>query len=87
MDILPQDTLNCSQEDLLTLALWCAEHCPELVTQWERVFQISLPKSTIASMIDKATGKDVADGWKWVAFVKEFVWDRLPREFFEEAFQ
>ncbi len=65
----------------------CAKH-RELVEQFDRLRGTKLSKvgtgAPIERMIDEATDRYNDDAAKWVEFVWDFVWTRLPPEAFTE---
>lgn len=53
---------------------------PELLAEFDRLTgaNLSLKGSVLDIMIDEASGKRAADLERFVAFVRDAVWDRLP---------
>ncbi len=65
------------------LVLFCAEH-HDLLVEFDRLQGTHLStfdkRKPIEQMIDEATGRDEDAMRKFVDFVYEFVWLRVPRE-------
>jgi hypothetical protein len=65
------------------LVLFCAEF-PDLLVEFDRLNGTNLStfdkRKPIESMIDQATGRDEESMRKFVDFVYEFIWMRVPRE-------
>ncbi len=59
-----------------------ASDTPELIEQFDRLYKCSLsgPRSAIERMVDKACGKDEDDMMKFVEFVHDCIYLRLPDE-------
>ncbi len=65
----------------------CAKN-RELVEQFDRLYDANLGqigrRSGIENMVDHATGRNADSCRKWIAFVLECVWTRLPPECFTD---
>jgi hypothetical protein len=71
--------------DFIDLAIRCS-HQTELVREYDRLsgaaFGSVIKATGLNAAIDEASGRTKDEWMKWMAFVFEFIWIRLPPECF-----
>lgn len=64
------------------MAVYCATTEPEIVANFDRLYDANLStfgkRAPLEQMIDRATGRERDTIHKWLTFVHDCIWTRLP---------